>query len=172
MEFARYLPDTRHSVYQWLRTYSYEVGSASGTLLNHFSQLTLQPAYPSDLTRLTGPTLALGDLDLVSSAEDLYGEQAADQIIALSLFGFVLKQGSDQGNSLYLARLMNDVFLLFDRVGRSEGLVLYDQNTKGEIGEIEVTRAVARRLVELQPAVEATRFRFALDAEIALTVEV
>ena len=167
------ISNVSHSVYKWLRTYVYKSGATAitGTLLEQFTQLTILPAYPSDLLKIKSPTLAVGTASGISTSGFFYAELRQDKIILLDLFGFVAGQGSDHSNALYLSRLMNDVAWLCDDVARHSGILLYEQGTNVEIGQLEVDQVRVRQLVESVPAVEADRYRFIVELEIPYTAE-
>jgi hypothetical protein len=171
METApKVLVNIGHSIYRFIQTYPYDGVVPGGTLRQQFSQLTIVPAYPTDLLTIRGPVLAIGTASSIGSTQEFYAERQRDQIILVDLYGFVAGQGSEHSNALYLTRLMQDVFWLFDSVGRDDGITLFDRDTASEIGQVEVDQARIRQVPETLPAVEADRFKFVLELELAYTV--
>lgn len=160
-----------YSLYRWIRSAPYAVGAGPNlTLLQHFPQLTILPAFPSDLTKIQGPTLAVGNPATIKAEGFFFGE-AQEQLWSMELYGFVKGQGSDHSNRLYRDRLANDVFWLFNTLARESGVPLFDQASQSEISAIEVTDAELRFIPETEPQVEADRFRFGVALELGYDTE-
>jgi hypothetical protein len=165
------LTNIGHSFYRFFRTHTYDGSVPGGTLLQQFPQLTILPAYPSDLAVLRTPTLAIGMPSGMNTDALYFAELGQDQVISMALYGFVKGQGSDHLNALYHSRLMNDVFWLCDSVARHDGLALWDQASNSQIGQVEVNEALCRHVPETMPAVEIDRFKFVVELEIGYTAE-
>ena len=155
-----------YSVYRWLANTSYLVGVTAGTLATHHVGLRIIPAYPDDLARITTPTIAISGPGNTSGGDDFYGDALGGDRYGISIFGFILGQGSDDRNRRYRDRLMNDVYQLCSAAGTTEGFALYDEVTATQIGWLEMIGVQALLLQANAPELNVERYRFLVLAEI------
>lgn len=172
----RSLQNVQFSLFRFLSTNVYTVGSTNATLKQHFSDLMIMSSYPDDLTRVSVPTLALGGLE-VADAEPAFfgtgptfGETYRDLGVTyrIPLYGFVMGRGSDAKNKAYRDKLMSDLFEIFSVQCTDEGFDFYDADTKvlQEAGGLELINARARMLPANAPDIEADRYKFQFELDV------
>jgi hypothetical protein len=167
MRIARRTPDVGFSVFRFLKTYRYQVGSVTGTLTEHHPGLRIEIGYPSDLTKVTSPALHVSSPDDEESGQYYFGSVPAEGLSLVRIYGFVAGQGDkDQPHILYRDRLKNDVHRLFIDVAESEAIPLFDAATKAEIGGITAYSTRSRLIPVTAPAVPADRFKFVVEVPI------
>ena len=167
----RRIPDIGFSVFRWLKTYVYQVGSFTGTLADHAAAgapsaptLRIEIGYPSDLTKVQTPALHVSSPDDDQTAQIYFGGVKGQSLHSVRIYGFVTGLGkSDQPHILYRDRLRNDVHRLFTDVAEDEGIPLYDADTKTEIGGVVAYDTRSRLIPVTAPAV---RFKFIVEVPI------
>lgn len=176
-QVQRTLPNVIFSLNRFLKENQYTVGTTTQTLQQFYPQLVLMPAYPDDLTRLNSPVLALGSLetsrDLFEGRAigdpDFFGGGIFGVTYRVPLYGFVVGQGSDRANKYYRDKLLSDLEEVLSAQGGDEGFDLYDAETKTlqQEGGLEITSVRARYLPANAPDIEAERYKFLIDLDIA-----
>jgi hypothetical protein len=179
----RVLTNTVASVYHWLKNVQYALNSTTGeettpgTLEDHFTDLRIQVGYPSDLARLTAPTLAVAEEDVRRVRERYFGGQLRPRVMRIQLYGFVVGQKDSNGNTdtpraesvsrLYRDRLKSDVYELCVDAEDNVGIPLYEQASKTEIGMLEVVEPVIARVLPANaPEIEADRWKFLVELAV------
>lgn len=161
-------PDIAFSVFRFLRETQYAVGAQTAKLTGHFAGLTLLPAYPDDLLKISTPVLALAAADSVMEAQDYFGEELEEDLYTATLFGFVVGQGNDAANKRYRDRLLNDCVQLLRRVAQIEGIPLFDHASQAEKDgqTIEVLNVRGRLIPANAPEIEVERYKFLVETGI------
>lgn len=170
----RRTPNISFSIFRWLKSYVYQVGSVTGTLADHATAgapaapaLRIEIGYPNDLTKVLSPALHISSPDDEETAQIYFGGVKAQGLSLVRIYGFVTGLGSkDQPHILYRDRLRNDVHRLFTDVAADEGIPLYDAETKAEIGGIVAYDTRSRLIPVTAPAVPADRFKFVVEVPI------
>lgn len=171
----RTLPNVIASVHRYLMDHQYQVGATVGTFRSFFPGLVIFPAYPDDLERLKTPVLALGGIEFTRSIRsaviedpDFFGAALFGVTYRLPMYGFVVGQGGDRQNKAFRDRLMSDLIEVLVHEAGDEGIPLYDHESKQDSGSsIEVTNASARVLPVNAPTVEADRYKFVVEIDVA-----
>jgi len=165
---SRVGPNVAFSVFRFLADTTYTVGTDTKTLVQFFG-VEIKQAYPDDLTTITRSLLALSEPDEVFEDLKFYGDPAQEDVITLSIYGFVVGQGSDVANKKYRDRLANDLYYLFSKIGADEGITYYEHASKAVLGEIEVGSVRLRMLPSNVPEIDADRYRFVLDVAFSVS---
>jgi hypothetical protein len=167
INIERRTPNVAFSVFRWLKTYIYQVGSVTGTLPDHHAGLRIEIGYPNDLTKVVSPALHMLSPDDEQTAQIYFGGVPVQGLHSVRIYGFVTGLGGkDQPHILYRDRLRNDVHRLFTDVAEDEGIPLYDAESKAEIGGIVVYDTRSRLIPVTAPAVPADRFKFVVEVPI------
>jgi len=161
-------PNVVFSAFRFLNDQSYTVGAETKTLLQFYG-VEIRHAYPDDLTTITRPVIALSEPE--EMAEDLrfFGDPAQEDTISMSIYGFVVGQGSDIANKRYRDRLANDLYYLFAKIGADDGITYYEHASKAVLGVIEVGSVRLRMLPSNVPEIDADHYRFVLDVAFSVS---
>lgn len=169
----RALPNLIASMFRYLNDLQYTVGADTKTLKQFFPGLIIFPAYPDDLTTLKSPVLALGGAEFSQVNPDLFGSVGEDIMFRFPIYGFVCGQrdntgqSSDGQNKFYRDRLMSDLYEIFTTTAANEGIDLYDADSKLVISSIEAVGCAARTIPTNAPNVDADRYRFLVEVDLA-----
>lgn len=172
LDIERVVPNAAFSLYRYLRQdCQYKVGATQGRLIEHFQNLQFTEAYPSDLTKLTQPTLAIQTLQALTSRTPFYGLALSDDTISIPIYGFVMGREHDRANVLYRDRLINDLIQILLNANLDGVIPLYEQASKLVIGHLEISDASATTIPVNVPEIEADRFKFRVDVTVGYSVE-
>lgn len=171
---AQMEPNVVFSVHRWLATLAYrrkgeDTGPPAKTFAGRFGTVDVRPGYPDDLTALRNITLAVTGPIGTEDGDAFYGgdEAAVESRLTFTIFGFIVGQGPHERSILVRDQLKNDVAQVCRVIGGDAGLTLYDAVTETELGDLEITAVSSRLIPETALGIEADRYKFAVEAELA-----
>lgn len=156
-----YIAKSLQSLYNYLRTTSYNKSGLSKTLLTAFDNLSIEPGFPDSLEHLSLPTLAIM-MNPIGTQEITYNSGTKIVPLSFSIYGFIGGKPTDGDNLALRDDLFSDVREILEDV---DYIPLYDYpDFTTQAGDMSV-ESVSSRFIEPTGTLNAEKYRFVIDLE-------